>query len=161
MKEEGLTSESLRNAEKFIEESGVHPEIPMSRQEIRRRVIKTMTENNIAFVLADAANSFFVDCTVGLSALGLEFKREQKMKFARLKNAVRQAKDLSAELGGELYTLEDRDFALFDSDFYYNLLKLIEDRIAEDPAKTTMLLQYLFAMPSHGIFNVRLEDFKQ
>lgn len=157
-----MNKENMDNVEKFIEENGVHPEIRMSETEIKRRVYKTMAENNAAFVLADAANSFFIDCEKGLSVLGKGFKNEQKMKFSRLKQAVRLAKNLSAEIADELYQLKDEEksFALYDSDFYYNLIKLIEDRTGEDPTKAYILLEFLLGMPSTGLYDVKLDDFR-
>lgn len=155
-----MNDENMAHVEEYISKYGVQPQICMSEKEIRRRVFKTMAENNIAYLLCDVANSFFVDCIKGLSLLGKDLARDAKMKYNRLVRTVALARDLTADIGGELYTIKDSELAISDSDFYYNLIRLIEDRIGEDPQKTNMLIEFLLGMPSKGLYNITLEDFK-
>jgi hypothetical protein len=48
-----------------------------------------------------------------------------------------------------------------DSDWWMAIIKLIDDRVADDPQKTTMLLEFLLNMPEgDSTYKITLDDFK-
>ncbi len=163
MSEEDRRQDELNRerARAFQNIEGFRPVLPCSEKEAVERTFRLMTENNLAFILCDAAQSFFVDCERGLGFFGKGVSRSDKMKFNQLKRVVKQGNQLTKELGSILYGLEEADSALHDSDYYYNLIKLIEDRCGDNAQKSNLLLEFLLQMPSSGLFDVDISDFQR
>jgi hypothetical protein len=57
---------------------------------------------------------------------------------------------------------EDANLFANDSDWWYNFIRLVEDRTGNDALKTRQLLNWVLTMPSEmGIFKIKKSDFKQ
>lgn len=121
---------------------------------------RTICNLNISFVLADVLNSFFIDCQADLSRMSLTVSGEDKHRFLLMMKAIQSARHLSSAFARPLYLIDDADDACKASDWYYNFLKLVEEKIT-DARKSHMLIEYLLNMPSeHPLYNVKYEDFK-
>jgi hypothetical protein len=71
---------------------------------------------------------------------------------------------LAAKKAAEPMYVTDSGFtddACIDSDWWYNFLKLVDDRVGTNKQKTHLLLEFLLNMPSEGegLFNPKFEDF--
>lgn len=133
----------------------------LSREAIHKKVQRGMILNNIAFVLADAANSALMDMESELAPLGVSFSQSDKYRFNMMLNHVKAAKKWAESSALPIYEIADADDACADSDWWYNMIKLIDDRLGDDNRKTNMFLEYVLAMPSEiGLFNVTYNDFK-
>ncbi len=115
---------------------------------------------NFSFVLSDALHSIFLDAETAFNKLDGSFSGEDKHNFNGLKKAAAQGRMFAACLKRRIYGIEEEDSACKDSDDYYYLLKLIEDRTGEDRRKFNMLLEFLLQMPEGGLFKVKFDDFK-
>jgi len=134
----------------------------MTRQEIRDTVLRCMVLNNLAFVLADVADTFLMDCESGLSRFGVAFGQRDKYNFRQMMTHLRAARKWASECALPLYGQEESDDACAESDWWHSLAMLIDDRIGDDPVKTRQFLEWLLAMPSQtGLFNITYDDFKQ
>lgn len=133
----------------------------MLPDEIKRRLEHALMCNSLAIVLADAADTFHVDADNELDLLGCPFKQERKKQFSTMRSAIKNAKAATYAVAKNLYDDEDADAGAHDSDWWHNLMKLILDRVGEDPIKTHMLLEFLDRMPSLGRFKVGLETFQK
>lgn len=133
----------------------------MTKEQIAEKFKEAMILNNLAFVLAEAANTFFLDMSAKFAELGLGFKHEDKHNFSEMRKYAEKAKYYSAKIAKSLYNLEDADDALYDADWFYLFTKLIHDRLGTDNRKTHMLIEFLDTMPSEGLFKVGLEDFQK
>lgn len=137
-----------------------NPRIPMSRERIAELYKEAMVYNNLAYVLTEAVNTLVGDMETRISTLGLGFKREEKVNFTELVRAVRRARYYSGEISKALYEIEESGDALHDADWWYYFVKLVMDRTGDDPQKTHLLLEYLDTMPSDGLFDVGIKDFR-
>lgn len=134
----------------------------MSRDELRRRVQRSLVYNNLAFICADVANSFLMDCEHELKRFGVAFRHDDRRNFRQMLDHIRAARTWSAKSAFPIYEIEERDNACAESDWWYNMMKLIDDRTGDNRQKTNMLLEWLLAMPSEvGLFDVKYDDFKQ
>lgn len=115
--------------------------------------------NNMAFVLSDVVHTLFMDADSVFKKLDGSFSREDKHNYNGLKKACSQARMFAACLKQNIYEIEDADAACRDSDDYYNLIKLIEDRTGMEKSKFKMLLEFLLTMPEGGLFDIKYEDF--
>lgn len=145
----------------MIERFNMTERLGIPREKIREKVVRGMVLNNLAFVFADAANSFLIDCESELSPLGVCFNHDDKYNFKQMMTHVCAAKKWAEKSALPIYGISDSDDACADSDWWYNMAKLIDDRLGENRGKTNMLLEYILAMPSEvGLFNITYNDFK-
>lgn len=133
----------------------------MSREAIHKAVQRGMVLNNFAFVLADAANTFLLDCENELKRFDVGFGQQDKYNFKQMMEHIKAARKWAEKSALPIYEIKDADDACADSDWWYNFLKLVDDRVGDDPRKTNLLLEYILNMPSEvGLFKVTYDDFK-
>jgi len=143
--------------ENNLDTSGLSPEA------VRRHAKIAMNANSLAYILADAAETFLMDCEVSLSKFDRHLKREVKQNFAQMKRCVHSARAATKKAAQPMYDTDSgfTDDACIDADWWYNFVKLVDDRVGTNPQKTHLLLEFLLNMPSEGegLYNVKLEDF--
>lgn len=134
----------------------------MSRDAIREKVRRGMVLNNLAFILADVANTFLMDMEEELKPFGVVFSQKDKYNFNQMLSHVTAARKWAEKSALPIYEIADADDACSDSDWWYSFIRLVDDRTGESFRKTNMLLEYLLAMPSEvGLFKVTYNDFKR
>ena len=132
------------------------------RDKIFSMALKGMILNNMAFTMADVANTLLLDCEKVMERIGIGFEQKDKQNFNEMLKHVRAARKWAEKSALPIYHIPDTDDACSESDWWYNFIKLVDDRIGDDPRKTYLLLEYILAMPSEvGIFNITFDDFKQ
>jgi hypothetical protein len=140
-----------------LDTSGLSPE------NVRHYAHLAMTTNSLAYVLADAAETFLMDCENALGKFDRHLLKEVKQNFRHMNRQVHSAR-LAAKKAAEPMYVTDSGFtddACIDSDWWYNFLKLVDDRVGTNKQKTHLLLEFLLNMPSEGegLFNPKFEDF--
>lgn len=131
------------------------------REEIKKIVRRGMVLNNFAFVLADVANTFLMDCERDLRKLGVAFGQKDKYNFKMMLDHVKAAKKWAEISAMPIYHMDHTDDACSDSDWWYNFIKLVDDRTGDNYAKTNLILEYLLNMPSEtGLFDIKYDNFK-
>lgn len=140
---------------KMIESTG------MSREEIHKRLQKATMCLNIASCLADVIETLVMDSECILRRFGATFEREDKMNFKRLAKSLQDAQKCARRCCIGLYRHEQADDFCSDSDWWYNIIRLIADRTGEDELKTKQVINWLVTMPSVlNMFDVKKRDFK-
>ena len=148
--------------EEMIERFHMTERCHMSREAIHLSIQKSLVYNNFAFVLADVANTFLMDCERELDRFGVVFSKQDKYNFRQMLDHIKAAKKWAEKSAMPIYDIPDTDEACYDSDWWYNFLKLVDDRIGDDPRKTNLLLEYVLNMPSEmNLFDVRYDNFKR
>lgn len=134
----------------------------LSREEIRFRVRKAMVLLNLSHCLADVADYMVTDAECILTPFGATFKREDKMYFKRLIESLHAARRYAQQLTVPAYHSADGDDFATDTEWWYNFVRMTQDRIGEDVTKTRLLLEYISTMPSElGMFKLYARDFKR
>lgn len=128
-------------------------------EQVKKKLANGLALNVLTYTLADAVNTMFIDMECTLNKLGLYLKKSERMKFNQLKQAAKKARYWSNECAHDLNTDVDAQKLQNDSDFWYNLIKLIQDRLGSDERKFRMLIEFLDTMPSEGLFKIGLQDF--
>lgn len=143
--------------ENNLDASGLSPEA------VRRYAHLAMNTNSLAYILADAAETFLMDCENAICKFDRHLLREVKQNFRQMNKCVRSARLAAKKAVRPMYTTDSgfTDDACIDSDWWYNFIKLVDDRIGTNRQKTLLLLEFLLNMPSEGegLFNPKLEDF--
>lgn len=134
----------------------------LSRDELHKRVEKATLCLNLAHCLADVIETLVMDSESILRPFGATFEREDKLHFKRLTKALEDAQKCASRCCIGLYKHEQvNDFAE-DCDWWYNIIRLITDRVGDDDLKTKQVINWLVAMPSTlQMFDVKKRDFKR
>ena len=156
-------SQRYQSLEEVIEANGLDKDCPMSAEAIIRHAKMAMVTDSFAYVLADAAETFLMDCECSLSKFDRYLRKETKQNFKHMHQCVRSAHAAAKKAVSDMYKTNTgfTDDACIDSDWWYNFIKLVDDRVGTNQQKTMMLLEFLLNMPSEGegLFNPKLEDF--
>ena len=123
----------------------------MNEQEIATR--KALFYTNIAYLLADMANTAVMDADTEFKKISGGIKSDERKKFSYAKNQLRKAKEITERIAKPIYKLSEADDACSDSDYLFEALKLIIDRTSETTDSKKQMLEYITQMPSKmGIY---------
>ena len=162
MTKEEIEKKLYDDIEAMIDRFDMTRKCNLSREAIHKKVQRGMILNNIAFVLADAANSALMDMESELKGLGVAFGQSDKYNFKQMLSHVEAAKKWAEKSALPIYDIPDVDDACADSDWWYHMILLVDDRLGDNRQKTNLLLEYLLAMPSEiGLFKITYNDFKR
>ena len=150
------------NIMSVIRKYGMDKKCNMSEDALKLTIKRAVVANHIAFVLADAANSCLIDCENYMKKLGVSFDGRDKFNFNKMLDCVKGARKWTKEAAFPLFgcDYDGRDDNINDSDWWYNLVKLIENRLGGDDSAAEQLIDYILSIGSdRGVFNVTREDF--
>lgn len=140
-----------------LDTSGLSPEAT------RHYAHLAMTTNSLAYILADAAETFLLDSETALNKFDRHLLKEVKQNFQQMNRQVHAARLAAKKAARPMYTTDSgfTDDACNDSDWWYNFMKLVDDRIGTNKQKSHLLLEFLLNMPSEGegLFNPKFDDF--
>lgn len=156
-------SQRYSSLSEVIQAHNLDKECDMSREAILHHAKYAMVTNSLAYVLADAAESFLNDCEHQLKLFDRYLQKDVKKNFKLFLQSVRSARLAAKKATTPMYETKSgfTDDACIDSDWFYNFVKLLDDRVGVNPQKTQMLLDFLLTMPSEGdgLFNPKYDDF--
>lgn len=103
------------------------------QSERQRQVMnKANLLTNLAYLSADVANSFAIDCMSLIKQIKKDYKREEKQRWAELGRLLRLVNANLKALAKNGYETKEADDYAESSDIIYNLLLLISDRADSD-----------------------------
>ena len=135
----------------------------LTRESIHERVIKAMVSMNLAHVLADVCNSLLLDTEDFLKPMQVAFQQQEKYNYKKMMECVGAAKKWAAKSAFEAYQTDEADLFAQDSDWWYSLVRLVEDRTGDNVVKTKQVLNWLIGMPTElNVFpKLKMSDFKR
>lgn len=130
--------------------------------ELRQILRRALTGLNLAYVLADVVNALMLDVEDELASIDVPYDDRDKSYFKELRKLAEATRKWANMATSGMYHHEDADDFTGECDWWYNIIRLIEDRTGSDELKTKQVLMWLTTMPSvMGLFDVKLNDFKQ
>jgi len=151
-----------REIDALIDKYDMTSRCSLTREQIHRKVLRGMVLNNLSFILADVVNTLVMDMESELSVFGIGLSQQEKYNFKQMFTHLQAARKWSEKCALPIYALKETDNACADSDWWHNLILLIDDRLGDDCRKTNMFLEYLLAMPSEvDLFKIKYDDFKR
>ncbi len=130
---------------KMIERTG------LNREELHAKVDKALTCLNLTLVM---------DAEAILRPFGATFEREDKQHYRQLTRTLYDAGKCAQRLCGGIYASDQADEYANECDWWYNIIRLIEDRTGDDELKTRQVINWLTTMPSVlNMFEVKKRDF--
>lgn len=109
---------------------------------------KANIATNMAYSVAEAANSFAVDAESELRKVRSDLKQEEKHKFKLMVEAAEKLKYTTYFVAKPLYGIPDSEMALSDSDWLYAFLKLLIDRVGSNTVKMETVRKFVYEMES-------------
>ena len=103
---------------------------------------------NVAFLMADVADTFLLDLHTRVKCLGLDLKREEKQKWKRAVEQTRLARKAWQEVSEQMYNISDANTACDDSDFFADIILLMVDRVGDKDERQQMVRNFLKRMKS-------------
>lgn len=158
-----MTEETRRQLDNIIDTLRLEQSTGLTRDEIYVYIEKAARLMDLSVCLADVINSLMIDVT-DISAkvkvpLMDERSRNYFKELKKLANATR--KWAYAVTRDARHSERDGDLAT-ESDWWYNLILMVEDRTGTDQLKTKQLIQWISTMPSQlHLFDIHTKDFER
>ena len=151
-----------REIDTLIDRFDMENKCSLTRQEIHKIVRRGMILNNLAYILADVVNTLLMDMEDEIGKFGVALSRQDKHNFKQMMMYIRGAKEWSEKCALPIYEIKDADNACYDSDWWHNLILLIDSRTGDDARKSNLLLEFLLNMPEEeDLFHITYNDFKR
>lgn len=132
-----------------------------SREEVHWLIKRAVTCMNLAHVLADVCETLVLDCESILRPVGAQFEREDKRNFNDMARRLRDARKACYRACKGPYSTPDGDDYAQECDWWYNMIRLLADRVGENKLKTEQVLNWICTMPSEmNMFKVKKRDFQ-
>lgn len=156
-----MTQQESNAIDAFIRQHRLMETTPLPIDMMRRKIRRAMTANNFAFILADVVNSFIIDTDSALKPFDKSFSQQTKQNFNQMRKHLIAARKWSERLARPVYENPSTDDMCADSDWWFALIKLVDNRLADDPQKTNLFLDFLLNMPEgDNTYKVTFNDFK-
>lgn len=159
-----MTDETRKQLDTVIDTLQLERTTGKSRDELYKLVETAATEMDLAVCLADVINSLMLDI-IDFSnkvkiPLIVERERSYYKELRKLAEATRKWAMMATR--DTRHSERDRDMAM-ESDWWYNLILMVEDRTGTDTLKTKQLLHWISSMPSqmHLFDHIHTKDFER
>ena len=156
-----MTEQAKEQFDKIIDALHLEQATGLTREQLHKEVGRVSVLLDLAYVLADVCDSLMYDVTDILAKVKTPlddrdrsfFKEMKKLANATRKWAQRATRDTR-------YSERDTDLAN-ESDWWKNLILMVEDRTGTDELKTRQLIRWISTMPSqmHLFDSIHTKDF--
>lgn len=159
-----MTEKTRQQLEYIIDKLRLELHTGLSREELVNLINKAATLMDLSVCLADVINSLMIDVTdisakVNVSLMD-DRSRSYIKELKKLANATRKWANTITHDARQ----SDRDGDLAtESDWWYNLILMVEDRTGNDELKTKQVIRWLSTMPSqlHIFDDIHTKDFER
>lgn len=135
----------------------------MSREELYRNIEKAATLMDLAVCLADVVNSLMIDVTDLADRVKVPLMSNRELSyFKELKKLANATRKWAFSITRDArHSERDGDLAT-ESDWWYNLILMVEDRTGTDELKTKQVIEWLSTMPSQlNMFDIHTNNFER
>lgn len=108
---------------------------------------KALFFTNASYLTADITHSFLVDAECELGKMRKQFIKSDKMRINKAIKAVKDAKRLTREAIAPIYGMKEVDDACDDSDYLYEILKLVINRTGDTEESKRAMIEHIKQLP--------------
>lgn len=157
-----MTDETRKQWDTIIDALHLIQATGMTREELHRHIETVAVLMDLTTVLADVIDSMLLDIDDLLAKVKTPLDDRDRSYFKEMKKLVGASRKWAQRATRDLYHIKETDDFTGESDWWYNIIRLIEDRTGEDELKTKQVLRWLTTMPSvMGLFKVNMKDFRR
>lgn len=157
-----MTEETRRQLDNIIDTLRLEHSTGLTREEIYAHIEKAARLMDLAVCLADVINSMMIDVTDISAKVKVPLMNDRERSYYKeLKKLVNATRKWAYTITRDArHSERDGDLAT-ESDWWYNLILMVEDRTGTDELKTKQLIQWISTMPSQlQLFDIHTKDFE-
>lgn len=156
-----MTDETRQTFNHIIDALHLEQATGLTRNELLEKVEIMAVLMDLGTVLADVIDSILLDADDLLAKVKVPIDDRDRSYFKELRKLVRAARKWAQRATRDTYRSERDDDLAKESDWWRNLILMIEDRTGTDELKTRQLIQWISTMPSqmHLFEHIRTKDF--
>ena len=159
-----MTDETRKQLDTVIDTLQLERTTGKIRDELYKLVETAATEMDLAVCLADVINSLMLDIIDFSNKVKIPLIDERERSYYKGLRKLAEATRKWAMMATRdtRHSERDRDMAM-ESDWWYNLILMVEDRTGTDTLKTKQLLHWISSMPSqmHLFDHIHTKDFER
>lgn len=159
-----MTDETRKQLDTVIGTLQLERTTGKSRDELYKLVETAATEMDLAVCLADVINSLMLDIIDFSNKVKIPLMDERERSYYKELRKLAEATRKWAMMATRdtRHSERDRDMVM-ESDWWYNLILMVEDRTGTDALKTKQLLHWISSMPSqmHLFDHIHTKDFER
>lgn len=159
-----MTEETKRQFDQIIDALHLEQATGKSREELHSIVAVVAVKMDLCVCLADVVDSLMLDIDDAVRLIKVPQIPDDydRSNIKELRKHIRAARKYAQQMPRETAKSEREGDMAAESDWWKNMILLIEDRTGEDELKTRQVIQWLTTMPSlMGLFNIHTRDFKR
>lgn len=156
-----MTDETRKQLDTIIDALHLIQATGMTREELYKNIETVAVMMDLTTVLADVIDSMLLDIDNLLAKVKTPLDDRDRSYFKELRKLIKAARKWAQRATRETrHSERDGDLAT-ESDWWYNLILLVEDRTGTDEMKTRQLIRWVSTMPSqmHLFDSINTKDF--
>jgi hypothetical protein len=156
-----MTDETRKQWDTIIDALHLIQATGMTREELHKNIETVAVMMDLTTVLADVIDSMLLDIDNLLAKVKTPLDDRDRSYFKELRKLIKAARKWAQRATRETrHSERDGDLAT-ESDWWYNLILLVEDRTGTDEMKTRQLIRWVSTMPSlmHLFDSINTKDF--
>lgn len=143
-----MTEQAKEQFDKIIDALHLEQATGLTREQLHKEVGRVSVLLDLAYVLADVCDSLMLDVTDILAKVKTPLDDRDRSFFKEMKKMANATRKWAQRATRE-YDRGDTQLDLArESDWWKNLILMVEDRTGEDELKTRQVIRWLSTMPS-------------
>lgn len=143
-----MTEQAKEQFDKIIDALHLEQATGLTREQLHKEVGRVSVLLDLAYVLADVCDSLMLDVTDILAKVKTPLDDRDRSYFKEMKKLANATRKWAQRATRE-YDRGDTQLDLArESDWWKNLILMVEDRTGEDELKTRQVIRWLSTMPS-------------
>lgn len=143
-----MTEQAKEQFDKIIDALHLEQATGLTREQLHKEVGRVLVLLDLAYVLADVCDSLMLDVTDILAKVKTPLDDRDRSFFKEMKKLANATRKWAQRATRE-YDRGDTQLDLArESDWWKNLILMVEDRTGEDELKTRQVIRWLSTMPS-------------
>ena len=143
-----MTEQAKEQFDKIIDALHLEQATGLTREQLHKEIGRVSVLLDLAYVLADVCDSLMLDVTDILARVKTPLDDHDRSYFKEMKKLANATRKWAQRATRE-YDRGDTQLDLArESDWWKNLILMVEDRTGEDELKTRQVIRWLSTMPS-------------
>lgn len=143
-----MTEQAKEQFDKIIDALHLEQATGLTREQLHKEVGRVSVLLDLAYVMADVCDSLMLDVTDILAKVKTPLDDRDRSFFKEMKKLANATRKWAQRATRE-YDRGDTQLDLArESDWWKNLILMVEDRTGEDELKTRQVIRWLSTMPS-------------
>ena len=143
-----MTEQAKEQFDKIVDALHLEQATGLTREQLHKEVGRVSVLLDLAYVLADVCDSLMLDVTDILAKVKTPLDDRDRSFFKEMRKLANATRKWAQRATRE-YDRGDTQLDLArESDWWKNLILMVEDRTGEDELKTRQVIRWLSTMPS-------------